>query len=77
MFNHSEEPNVVWQRDLDRLIVVYTAERDIQDGEELCLFILLRRQVKLTKRRIRYLIRRQALVQGLRCSKGGRRRRRY
>lgn len=36
MFNHSSEPNVVWQRDLDRLIVVYKADRDIQEGEELC-----------------------------------------
>jgi SET domain-containing protein len=40
MFNHSSEPNVVWQRDLDRLIVVYKANRDIQEGEELCKLIL-------------------------------------
>lgn len=40
MFNHSSEPNVVWQRDLDRLIVVYTADRDIKEGEELCKLLL-------------------------------------
>lgn len=39
MFNHSSGPNVVWQRDLDRLIVVYKANRDIQEGEELCRLI--------------------------------------
>jgi len=41
MFNHSADPNVVWQRDLGRLIVVYTAERDIQEGEELCLSFMI------------------------------------
>lgn len=37
MFNHStQDQNVVWERDPDRLIITYRALRDIQAGEELC-----------------------------------------
>ncbi|KIW05125.1 uncharacterized protein PV09_03679 [Verruconis gallopava] len=38
MFNHStRDQNVVWRRDLEAQTVVYTALRDIQAGEELCI----------------------------------------
>ncbi|KAH7125380.1 hypothetical protein B0J11DRAFT_435012 [Dendryphion nanum] len=38
MFNHSsQEQNVVWERDTERLIVTYLALRDIPAGEELCI----------------------------------------
>jgi SET domain-containing protein len=38
MFNHSSSTqNVVWRRDLLGEVVVYTAIRDIQPGEELCI----------------------------------------
>jgi hypothetical protein len=37
MFNHStQDQNIVWQRDSERLIVTYRALRDIAAGEELC-----------------------------------------
>lgn len=38
MFNHSrKEQNVVWDRDLDRLLITYRAARTIRKGEELCI----------------------------------------
>lgn len=38
MFNHSSsDQNVAWHRDLPGEVVVYTALRDIQLGEELCI----------------------------------------
>jgi SET domain-containing protein len=38
MFNHStQDQNVVWERDTNRLIITYRAWRDIQAGEELCI----------------------------------------
>ena len=38
MFNHSvRHQNVGWTRDLDRQVLVYTALRDIEAGEELCI----------------------------------------
>lgn len=38
MFNHStQDQNVVWERDPERLIITYRALRDIQTGEELCM----------------------------------------
>jgi SET domain-containing protein len=39
MFNHSQEQNVVWERDLERLLVIYKANRDIRAGEELCTYL--------------------------------------
>jgi hypothetical protein len=37
MFNHStQDQNVVWERDMSRLIITYRALRDIHAGEELC-----------------------------------------
>lgn len=39
MFNHSSsDQNVGWERDIARGVVVYKALRDIQVGEELCLY---------------------------------------
>ena len=41
MFNHStQDQNVVWERDTERLIITYRALRDIPVGEELCKSIL-------------------------------------
>ncbi|PVI07771.1 protein methyltransferase [Periconia macrospinosa] len=38
MFNHStQQQNVVWERDTDRLIITYRSIRDIHAGEELCI----------------------------------------
>jgi len=37
MFNHAVDQNVGWERDLKKLIVTYTALRDIEAGEELCI----------------------------------------
>ncbi|KAF2166958.1 hypothetical protein M409DRAFT_23004 [Zasmidium cellare ATCC 36951] len=38
MFNHSAaHQNVGWTRDLEREVVVYTALRDVAEGEELCI----------------------------------------
>jgi SET domain-containing protein len=38
MFNHStQDQNVVWIRDAERLIITYRASRDILAGEELCI----------------------------------------
>jgi SET domain-containing protein len=38
MFNHSSQAqNVAWTRNLDHQTVVYTAIRDIEVGEELCI----------------------------------------
>ncbi|KAF2035486.1 SET domain-containing protein [Setomelanomma holmii] len=37
MFNHKHDQNVVWVRDIDRLIITYRAARDILAGEELCI----------------------------------------
>jgi SET domain-containing protein len=38
MFNHStQDQNVVWERDISRLVITYRAWRDIQAGEELCI----------------------------------------
>jgi hypothetical protein len=38
LFNHSSRnQNVGWRRDLRRLVIVYTALRDIRVGEELCI----------------------------------------
>lgn len=38
MFNHSTlHQNVVWSRDLDAQCITYTALRDIDSGEELCI----------------------------------------
>lgn len=37
MFNHStQDQNVVWERDAERLTITYRAQRDIAAGEELC-----------------------------------------
>lgn len=37
MFNHStQNQNIAWERDTDRLIITYRALRDIPAGEELC-----------------------------------------
>lgn len=37
MFNHSsQEQNIVWERDPERLMITYKALRDIPIGEELC-----------------------------------------
>lgn len=38
MFNHStQNQNVGWKRDLERQVIVYTALKDIEVGEELCI----------------------------------------
>lgn len=38
MFNHStNNQNVGWDRDIDNLLITYTALRDIRAGEELCI----------------------------------------
>lgn len=38
MFNHSTlRQNVVWKRDVERGVIVYSACRDILEGEELCI----------------------------------------
>lgn len=38
MFNHSGvRQNVVWRRDVERGVIVYSACRDIEVGEELCI----------------------------------------
>ncbi|KAG0212522.1 hypothetical protein BGX28_006120 [Mortierella sp. GBA30] len=37
MFNHSNRPNVGFQRDFENKIIRYSALRDIQPGEELCI----------------------------------------
>jgi SET domain-containing protein len=37
MFNHhSTEQNVGWERDVEKLMIVYKTLRDIMEGEELC-----------------------------------------
>src|SRR6266487_3837210 len=51
MFNHSSEQNVVWERDIDRLLVVYKANRDIQAGEELCTPLCPLAKLQLTIKR--------------------------
>lgn len=35
--SHSEGQNVVWIRDVSQQCIVYTAARDIDPGEELCI----------------------------------------
>ena len=37
IFNHSNFPNVGFRKDLDRETITYTALRDIESGEELCI----------------------------------------
>ncbi|KAF9291800.1 hypothetical protein BGZ68_002179 [Mortierella alpina] len=37
MFNHSNKPNVGFQRDFVNKVIRYSAMRDIQAGEELCI----------------------------------------
>ncbi|KAI9643350.1 hypothetical protein NHQ30_007969 [Ciborinia camelliae] len=38
MFNHSAlHQNVGWERDVEHLLMTYTALRDIKEGEELCI----------------------------------------
>ncbi|KAG0249844.1 hypothetical protein BG011_008878 [Mortierella polycephala] len=37
MFNHSNDPNVGFQRDFDNKLIRYTALREIYPGEELCI----------------------------------------
>lgn len=38
MFNHSTlHQNVGWERDINHLLITYTALRDIKAGEELCI----------------------------------------
>lgn len=38
MFNHSRHAqNVGWERDVERLNIVYRALRDVKAGEELCI----------------------------------------
>lgn len=38
MFNHSTlHQNVGWERDVQNLLITYTALRDIKKGEELCI----------------------------------------
>lgn len=38
MFNHSRfRQNVVWKRDLEKEVIVYSACQDIAVGEELCI----------------------------------------
>jgi uncharacterized protein len=38
MFNHStNDQNVVWERDVRRLVVTYKASRAMSAGEELCI----------------------------------------
>lgn len=38
MFNHSTlHQNVGWARDVEHLLMTYTALRDIKEGEELCI----------------------------------------
>lgn len=38
MFNHStRKQNVIWSRDIANELIIYTAHRDIQPGEELCI----------------------------------------
>lgn len=35
LYNHSEEPNVEWDRDFEKNVFVFTALKDIEPGEEL------------------------------------------
>jgi SET domain-containing protein len=35
LYNHSEEPNVEWDRDFERKLFVFTALKDVEPGEEL------------------------------------------
>ncbi|KAF8937818.1 hypothetical protein EDD21DRAFT_315074 [Dissophora ornata] len=37
MFNHSNRPNVGFQRDFENKVIRYTTLREIQSGEELCI----------------------------------------
>ncbi|KAF8951875.1 hypothetical protein BGZ46_003758 [Entomortierella lignicola] len=37
MFNHSNKPNVGFQRDFENKLIRYTTLREIQAGEELCI----------------------------------------
>jgi len=37
MFNHSNKPNVGFQRDFDNKVIRYTTLREIQPNEELCI----------------------------------------
>ncbi|KAK5171325.1 uncharacterized protein LTR77_004469 [Saxophila tyrrhenica] len=38
MFNHSRShQNVVWERDLERQVIVYRTSRWVEEGEELCI----------------------------------------
>lgn len=37
MFNHSNKPNVGFQRDFDGKLIRYITLREIQPGEELCI----------------------------------------
>lgn len=38
LFNHSEQPNVTYSLDVATDSIRYTAVRDVQEGEELCIF---------------------------------------
>ncbi|KAF2673728.1 protein methyltransferase [Microthyrium microscopicum] len=37
MFNHSNNQNVGWERNVEQMIITYRAVRDIPRGEELCI----------------------------------------
>lgn len=38
MFNHAKrKQNIVWKRDLESQCIIYTAHRDIESGDELCI----------------------------------------
>lgn len=71
MFNHStQDQNVVWERDTERLIITYRALRDIPAGEELCKSANAYRcksSCTLSDSQ-RYLVRESSYIQGRRCT---------
>lgn len=38
LFNHARQPNVSYTLDQERYVIIYAAARDIEPGEELCIY---------------------------------------
>jgi hypothetical protein len=67
MFNHSaQDQNVVWERDTERLIITYTALRDIPVGEELCKW--RSKMETLITNKERHIVWQSSYFQGRRCA---------
>ncbi len=56
IYNHSDDPNVVWYHEAQHRLIVIQARKDIEPGEELCHCYNFNRSVTITREEVQELI---------------------